>query len=320
MEQPSYIAAFKNGLLRQKADEALAMLGDCRICPRRCGVNRLKNQKGFCRTGRMAAVCSAFAHHGEEPPLSGEKGAGAIFFSHCNMRCVYCQNFQFSQKDEGEETPDAGLADIMLSLQRQGCHNINFITPTHIMPQILLALHEACRQGLNIPLVYNTSGYECKEMIDFLDGIIDIYMPDMRYADEKAAIAYSSAPGYPAANQNAVRAMFHQVGLPQYDTEEIMTRGLLIRHLVLPENISGTEKIFSFIAKNLSRDIPISLMSQYFPAFEAQAHPSLQRRITLEEYEAAIALLKKYGLENGWIQESGGLQRFAGIHIKKNIS
>ena len=174
MVQPNYIAAFKKGVLLKKTQEALAMLEACRICPRQCGVNRIKNECGFCRTGRHAVVCSAFAHHGEEPPISGQNGSGAIFFSHCNMRCVYCQNFHFSQKKEGEETPAGRLADHMIALQNEGCHNINLITPTHVMPQILEALSLACARGLELPIVYNTSGYELPEMIDFLDGIIDI--------------------------------------------------------------------------------------------------------------------------------------------------
>jgi putative pyruvate formate lyase activating enzyme len=208
----------------------------------------------------------------------------------------------------------------MIALQDDGCHNINVVTPTHVMPQILEALLAACARGLHIPIVYNTSGYELPEIIDFLEGLIDIYMPDMRYADETNAVAYSSAPGYPALNQKAILSMYRQVGLPQYDQQKVITRGLLIRHLVLPENISGTKKIFQFLAGHVSRDIPISLMSQYFPAFEAESVAPLNRRISLQEYESAIALLKHFGLEKGWIQESGGLERFAGTHIKKNIA
>lgn len=320
MALPNYIAAFESGALAAKVRQTHDMLRSCGICPRRCGVNRLNDEKGFCRTGRHAVVCSTFAHHGEEPPLSGQNGSGAIFFSHCNMRCLYCQNYRFSQEEEGDLTTAGRLADHMMTLQQDGCHNINVITPTHVMPQILEGLLVAVQKGLRIPLIYNTSGYELPEIIDFLDGIIDIYLPDMRYCQEEQAIRYSSAPGYPDLNQASVHAMFHQVGLPQYDDNENMTRGLFVRHLVLPNDLAGTEKIFRFLAEHISTEVPVSLMSQYFPAFQAGAHPPLDRRLSLEEYEAALALLKKYGLDNGWVQESGGLQRFAGIHIKKNVS
>jgi len=309
MAYPSYIDAFKSGALHKKAKIARSMLESCCICPRKCGINRLNDKRGFCRTGKNAIVCSYFAHGGEEPRISGSRGSGAIFFSRCNMRCVYCQNCNFSQRDEGKEVSADELASYMLKLQKEGCHNINFVTPTHVMPQILEALILAIEGGLSIPLVYNTSGYELHETIELLEGIIDIYLPDMRYTKDDFAVKYSNAPGYPEFNKNAVREMFRQVG----------TKGLIIRHLVLPENISGTADIFSFICRELSPKVYISLMSQYFPAFEADSYPPLDRRITLEEYEASIELLKKYGLENGWIQESGGLKRFAGTNIKKNV-
>ncbi len=306
---PNYIDAFKSGALRKKADIARSMLESCCICPRKCAINRLKDEKGFCKTGKNPIVCSYFAHGGEEPVISGSRGSGTIFFSRCNMRCAYCQNCNFSQGDEGKEVSTGELAGYMLELQKEGCHNINFVTPTHVMPQILEALILAIENGLKIPLVYNTSGYELPEIIGLLDGVIDIYLPDMRYAENGLAIKYSNAPGYPEYNKNAVKEMFRQVGV----------KGLIIRHLVLPENIAGTEEILSFISRELSPKAYISLMSQYFPAFEADNYPPLDRRITLEEYEAAAQLLKKYGLENGWIQESGGLKRFAGTHIKKNV-
>lgn len=319
MAYPSYIDAFKHKILHQRAQTALEMLEKCRICPRKCGVNRLKGEKGFCRTGRMPIVCSYFAHHGEEPSISGTRGSGTIFFSRCNLRCVYCQNYSFSQLEEGRETPVEELADYMLSLQKEGCHNINFVTPTHVMPQILEALIPAIEGGLSIPLVYNTSGYETLEALKLLEGIVDIYLPDMRYADNAYAVEYSNAPGYAEYNQAAVKEMFRQVGTAKIDKEGLIVKGLIVRHLVLPQNIAGSEKIFAFIAREISPQIPISLMSQYFPEFEAQKHAPLDRVLTLEEYEAAVGLLEKYGLENGWIQESGGLKRFAGTNIKRNI-
>lgn len=319
MALPSYIAAFETKRLQKTAQKAFEMLENCMICPRRCGVNRIQGQTGFCRTGREAIVCSALAHQGEEPPISGTKGSGTIFFSRCNMRCVYCQNSSFSQADEGREVTERELAEFMLVLQEAGCHNINFVTPTHVLPQILEALILAIEGGLQIPLVYNTSGYEFPEIIRLLEGIVDIYLPDMRYANENHAIKYSSAPNYPAYNRDAVKEMFRQVGTAQFDQDGLIKRGLIIRHLVLPEDIAGSEEIFRFISREISPDTCVSLMSQYFPAFEASGDLKLNRPISLEEYEKAVELLTHYGLENGWIQESYGLKRFAGTNIKRNI-
>lgn len=319
MAAASYFDAFKTKTLHKKVAAAGRLLAKCCVCPRRCGVDRRKDERGFCRTGKNALVCSAFAHLGEEPPISGTRGSGTIFFSRCNLRCLYCQNYDFSQLEEGRETSTREIADHMLRLQEEGCHNINFVTPTHVLPQILEALLIATQEGLRLPLVYNTSGYELVEVLRLLDGIIDIYLPDMRYADEETALKYSQAPDYPAINQAALREMFRQVGPARMNKEDLVTRGLIIRHLVLPKGLSGSEKIFSFIAEELNPDVPVSLMSQYFPAYLADNHPPLNRRLTLEEYEEAVALLKKYGLREGWIQEAGGLQRFAGTHIKRNI-
>jgi putative pyruvate formate lyase activating enzyme len=319
MALPSYIAAFKTKTLHRKASLAKEMLSACVLCPRKCGVNRLKDEMGFCRTGREAQVYSYFAHHGEEPALSGTGGSGTIFFARCNLKCCYCQNYDFSQLNEGRRTTKRELADCMLSLQKEGCHNINFVTPTHVIPQILEALVMAVEEGLHLPLVYNTSGYELPETIRSLSGIIDIYLPDMRYANNALASKYSNAESYADYNKAAVKEMFRQVGDAQFDENGLITAGLIIRHLVLPQNIAGTEEILAFIANEISTKTPISLMSQYIPAFEADNYPPLDRPITIEEYEKAIALLKKYGFENGWVQESGGLKRFAGTNIKRNI-
>jgi len=319
MAPARYRDALDNGTLLKRAEETIRLLGACRICPRQCGVNRLKGETGFCRTGRHAVVCSAFSHLGEEPAISGTCGSGAIFFTHCNMRCVYCQNCRFSQEGEGRVLTARELADTMLRLQGNGCHNINVITPTHVMPQILEALALAAQEGLVLPLVYNTSGYETVEALRLLDGIVDVYLPDMRYADEEPAVRYSSAPDYPRANQEAVREMFRQHSLAVFDGQGVMTQGLIIRHLVLPNGLAGTDATFAFIAKELSAEVFISLMSQYFPAYEACSHPALARRITAEEYAAAVSLLEKHGLVKGWVQEARGLQRFAGIHIKRNL-
>ena len=309
---PSYLGADLDLL----AKEAEKMLACCAICPRRCQVNRLKNQRGFCKTGVLAKVSTFLAHHGEEPPISAKFGSGTIFFSHCNMSCIYCQNYPFSQEGEGKEVTPVELASFMLELQKIGCHNINLVTPTHVMPQILKALSIAVPQGLKIPLVYNSGGYELASVIKFLEGVVDIYLPDMRYSDSSMAVEYSSAPNYPKYNQEAVKEMHRQVGIANIDNQGIIKRGLVIRHLVLPHGIAGTQKIMKFIAQELSPDTYVSLMSQYHPYYRAFALGELNRALTHEEYENAKLDMEKYGLHNGWIQEEGGLERLAGIHLK----
>jgi len=316
---PSYLKTFQDSALSKRIKEAYKSLENCQICPRKCGVNRLNGEKGFCRVGINPVVCSYMPHHGEEPPISGNKGSGTIFFSYCNLKCVYCQNYQFSQEEEGQEISVEKLCEYMLSLQDLDCHNINLVTPTHFMPQIIKALALAIPKGLEIPLVYNTSGYELPQIIKMLDGIIDIYLADMRYADNKNSLKYSQAPDYPFYNQEAVKEMYKQVGESEFDNNGVIKKGLIIRHLVLPENISGTEKITQFISESLSKKVYISLMSQYQPYYKVHRYPELSRRITQEEYQEAMSCLNKYGLENGWIQDSQGLERFAGIHIKRNI-
>ena len=315
-DYPAYLASFHNGNLNKVVAQTFRMLESCCICPRKCKVNRLKNELGFCKTGLKPKVCSFMPHHGEEPPISGKRGSGTIFFSYCNMACVYCQNYEFSQLDEGREVDFEELADFMLHLQEINCHNINLVTPTHVMPQILKALTIAIPKGLNLPLVYNTGGYELAQIIKLLEGIIDAYLPDMRYADPDMAAKYSSAPDYPRYNQESLKEMQRQVGVAKMDNEGIIKRGVIIRHLVLPNNIVGTERIMKFIAGELSTDSYISLMSQYFPCYKAVEFKDIARRITYEEYQDAKMIMKKYGLFNGWTQESGGLERFAGTNIK----
>ncbi|MFH0935989.1 MAG: radical SAM protein [Candidatus Omnitrophota bacterium] len=292
------------------------MLESCSICPRKCGVNRLKGERGFCKTGAKPQVYSFMAHHGEEPPISGKKGSGTIFFSNCNMSCVYCQNYEFSQQGRGREVDCEELFSIMLQLQKDGCHNINLVTPTHIMPQILKALGMAIAGGLKIPLVYNTGGYELPQVIKLLDGIVDIYLADMRYADDRPAEEYSHAPDYPRYNMPSVKEMHRQVGSAEVDNNGIIKRGLIIRHLVLPHQISGTDKVMKFIKEELSQDTYVSLMSQYLPYYKASNFKTIARRISAEEYAEAKKLMQKYGLHNGWAQESYGLERFAGVHIR----
>jgi len=313
---PLYLKAYHNGKLEALIGRSFKLLESCTICPRKCKVNRLKDEKGFCKTGLKPKVCSFLPHHGEEPPISGDRGSGTIFFSHCNMACAYCQNYEFSQMGGGREVGFEELADCMLQLQDMGCHNINLVSPTHVMPQFLKALNIAVPKGLRIPIVYNTGGYELPEIIKLLDGIVDIYLPDMRYADNALAIKYSAAPDYPKYNQEALKEMHKQVGIAKTDNEGIIKKGVIIRHLVLPDNIAGTEQIMKFIATELSKDTYISLMSQYFPCYKAAQHKEILRRITFEEYENAKASMEKYGLSNGWLQDSHGLDRFAGTNIK----
>lgn len=290
--------------LQNRIDAAYSLLESCRVCPRECGVDRLKNDKiGFCRSGLNPVVSSVSAHHGEEPPISGTKGSGTIFFANCNLRCVYCQNYPISQMGNGAERTPGELACQMLSLQEQGCHNLNLVTPTHFMPQILKALNIARERGFKLPLVYNTSGYESVESIQLLEGIVDIYLPDMRYSDDKIARRYSTAIHYPGINQAAIREMYRQVGNLVLDEHGIAKHGLIIRHLVLPNRLSGTETIMKFLSEEISRDVYISLMSQYFPAYKAHERKELSRRITAEEYEEACGIMLRYGLENGWMQE-----------------
>jgi len=294
----------------------LASLKSCSICPRHCKVNRLKNKTGFCKTGALAKCFSFMVHHGEEPPVSGTRGSGTIFFSNCNMGCVYCQNYEFSQLGQGREYTFEELAKIMLQLQEQGCHNINLVTPTHVLPQILKSLEIAAAGGLKIPLVYNTGGYELAEVIGMLEGVIDIYLADSRYGDDRAAQELSCAPDYVKHNREALLEMYRQSPQAEFNAEGLIRKGLIIRHLVLPNGASGTEKVMEFIAAKLSPDVHISLMSQYLPYYLAKAHPQIQRRLKKEEYDQAQEILERYHLLNGWIQESYGEERFAGVNIK----
>ncbi len=313
---PAYLQSYKEGKLKKTAQQLSDRLKSCDLCPRKCGVNRLEGEEGFCKTALKAKIYSFMAHHGEEPPVSGVNGSGTIFFSGCNMRCVYCQNHCFSQGGEGREIARQELAEIMLKLQDASCHNINLVTPTHVLPQILKALEIAVGEGLKIPLVYNTGGYEASETIKMLEGIVDIYLPDMRYADNQAALKYSAAPEYPSYNRQAVKEMHRQAGNAQINDKGIISRGMIIRHLVLPNNISGTDKIMRFVADNISRESYISLMSQYHPCFTAKEFPELSHRLSAQEYREAQEIMEKYGLHNGWSQDSGGMESYLGTRIK----
>jgi putative pyruvate formate lyase activating enzyme len=272
------------------------LMRECRLCPRRCGVNRLEGETGFCRTGAKPVISSWGPHFGEERPLVGRYGSGTIFFTYCNLGCIYCQNWTISHLGEGEETTVERLSSIMLMLQSQGCHNINLVTPTHQTPMIVEALLIAKEKGLEIPIVYNCGGYESLETLKLLEGIIDIYMPDIKYMSEEYAKRYSFAPDYPEVVKVAVKEMHRQVGDLRIDKRGIAVRGLLVRHLVLPNNIAGTEEVVRFIAEEISKDTYVNIMDQYRPCYKAYEHPELSRRISRKEYDDAIKSALRAGL------------------------
>ena len=298
-----YHDLYKSGELLLRIREAYARLRSCDLCPHCCGVNRLAGDSGFCRAGIKPKIASANLHRGEEPPISGTRGSGTIFFSHCTLQCLFCQNFPISQMGNGEEATTSELAAQWLKLQRLGAHNINFVTPGHYLPQILAALWLAIPQGFSLPLVWNSSGYETVEALRLLDGIVAVYLPDMKYAEQQPAVRYSAAPRYPEYNRLAVLEMFRQVGHLTVDNAGIAVKGLIIRHLVLPENNAGSLVTLRWIAENLGSETHIALMNQYFPAHQAFETPGIYRKITDEEYAEAVEALEDFGLENGWVQD-----------------
>ena len=302
LKYPSYLNLEENEL-DKRIEKSYKLLSPCQVCPQNCGVNRLEGEKGFCHSGKEIIISSYNVHFGEEPPLVGNFGSGTIFFTNCNLRCVYCQNYPISQLGNGNKVSLSELAKIMLALQKRKCHNINLVTPTHFVPQILKSLKIAIKMGLRIPIVYNTSGYESVRTLKLLDGIVDIYLPDARYADNETARKYSSAPNYFEIMKKALKEMHRQVGDLVMEKIGIAHSGLIVRHLVLPEDLSGTKKIMHFIAKEISPHIYISLMAQYFPAYNAKQFPALSRRINKEEYKEALQAFKEENLENGWFQE-----------------
>jgi putative pyruvate formate lyase activating enzyme len=296
--QPAYLTLLHNGELHRRAEEAYEHLRDCDLCARYCHVNRYETTKGaVCRTGVRAVVHSFGAHHGEEDPLRGTRGSGTIFFSWCSLRCLFCQNWEISQRGEGREVEPEELAGMMLALQAQGCHNINLVTPSHVVAQIIAAVEIAARRGLRLPLVYNSGGYDSPEALALLDGIVDIYMPDMKYGDSAIARRYSKVRDYVEVNFAAVKEMQRQVGELQLDGEGIAQRGLLVRHLVLPGHLAGTEQVLAFLAREISRESYINIMDQYHPCYRAADNPPLDRELTAAEYEEALRLAEKYGLK-----------------------
>jgi putative pyruvate formate lyase activating enzyme len=299
---PSYLALHRTGELNRRTERVRRLMEDCRLCPRRCRIDRMRGRTGFCRSGAMVRVYKFKVHHGEEPPISGTRGSGIVFFANCTLRCVYCQNAPMSHWGRGVDLSPDRLADIFLFLQNRGCHNLNLVTATHYLYPVLQALELAAERGLHLPIVWNTSGYESPELLQLLDGIVDIYLPDMKYADPEVARRYSAAPDYPAVNLSAVEEMFRQVGPLQLDPQSAARRGLIIRHLVLPHDLAGTEEIMRLIADRISRRVHVSLMSQYLPVWSARRDPLLNRPLTEQEYRRAVRALENAGLSRGWTQ------------------
>jgi len=286
-------------ILRERAEIALSHLESCDLCPRACGADRLTGELGYCRSGWLARVSSFTPHFGEEPPLVGVHGSGTIFMTGCNLACVYCQNYEISQLGEGREVLPTKLAEMMICLQEAGCHNINFVTPTHVIPQILEALVEAREMGLSVPLVYNSGGYDSVETLRLLDGIFDIFMPDAKYGTEAAAKKYSDAPDYTMVMKAAILEMHRQVGPLEIDDDGVAVRGLLVRHLVLPEGLAGTSEVVRFLAEEVSPETYLNVMAQYRPCYKARSYPELSRPITLREYAEAVGLARAAGLDRG---------------------
>ena len=288
---PAYIRTYEEGRLKEKVNEALELLRCCMVCPRNCRINRLDDRKATCKSGRLARVSSAFPHFGEEDCLRGWNGSGTIFFAWCNLRCVFCQNFDASQLGEGGEVTPHQLAALMLRLQEAGCHNINFVTPEHVVPQILEALPIAIARGLRLPLVYNTSSYDSDDSIRLMDGVVDVYMPDFKLWDPERSLTYLRARDYPGAARRVIRAMHQQVGELSVDERGLALRGVLVRHLVMPGLLEDTREILRYLAQELSRDTYVNVMDQYYPAYKASTdlrYGEINREITENEYREAI--------------------------------
>lgn len=299
--KPSHLALAESGELARRANALRAMLSHCLLCPRECRVDRAAGQTGYCRSGTLAAVASHHPHHGEEPPISGSRASGTVFFSNCTLRCVYCQNFRLSQGGVGGEVSDETLAGYFLELQERGCHNLNLVTPSHYLPAIASALCLAAEKGFRLPIVYNTSGYERVETLRLLEGIVDIYLPDMKYADPEKARRWSDAPDYPAVNLAAVREMHRQVGRLILDEDGVAMRGLLVRHLVMPGAAEDSIAVLRSLRDEISPTASVSVMSQYFPTHHAKNYPPLDRRVRAEEYAQVTAWLEQSTLR-GFVQ------------------
>ena len=308
MPSPSYLDTCQSGKLHQNLQRLMEKLAACELCPRRCRVNRLKDEKGFCNTGRKAMVSSYSPHFGEEDPLVGRFGSGTIFFTYCNLGCRFCQNYEISHEGMGQEVNPEGLAGIMLHLQNQGCHNINLVSPSHVVVPIMEAMPIAIEAGLKIPLVFNTGSYDLPETLKLLEGIVDIYMPDVKFSRERTARDLANAPDYPEISRQALLEMHRQAGDLLLDEKGIATKGLLIRHLVMPGQLSETDEWLRFIAEQVSTNSYINLMDQYHPCGSIHEHPSLSRKISPEEYQQALTSACNHGLQR--LDRRGSFQLF----------
>jgi putative pyruvate formate lyase activating enzyme len=296
--EPAYLRLLRSGELSDRAHRARRHMESCDLCARYCQVDRRASIRGAaCRTGERAVVYSAFPHHGEEDCLRGSRGSGTIFFSWCNLRCVYCQNWEISWRGDGKEATDEDLAETMLKLQGLGCHNVNLVTPSHVVAQILGAVAIAAERGLKLPLVYNTGGYDSLEALSLLDGVVDIYMPDMKYGDDASAHRLSHVRDYVSVNRSALREMHRQVGDLAINAAGLAERGLLVRHLVLPNGLAGTEAALKFLADEISADTFVNVMAQYRPCYRADEHAGLDRPLSGGEFAEALAIARRCGLQ-----------------------
>lgn len=296
-DYPSYLHLSETGKLKKIIKNLYRLLEACVICPRKCKVNRLSDELGFCQVGRLPIISSYAAHFGEEKPLVGRGGSGTIFMTHCNLKCIYCQNSDISHLGRGKETDIDELSEYMLHLQKIGCHNINFVTPTHVVPQIVAAVESAINQGLRLPLVYNCGGYESVEILRLIEGVFDIYMPDIKYANNQIAWNLSKAEDYPNIVKQAIKEMHRQVGDLIIDKKDQATRGLLVRHLVLPGCLAGTEEVLCFLADKISKNTYLNIMDQYRPCFKASQYPLLDRSIEHQEFQEAVKIALGCGLK-----------------------
>ena len=310
--EAGYRRLLRNGELNRRVEALEALLERCTVCPRDCLNNRLQDEIAACYSGRLPIVSSYTAHFGEEPPLTGRRGAGNIFFGNCNLRCVYCQNYQISQAHKEQiqnQISHERLAEMMLELQTRGCHNINFVSPTHFAPQMARAILIAAGSGLDLPIVYNTNAYDSVEVLQLLDGIIDVYLPDLKYAEDEAGFLYSKVQSYASVSRAAIKEMYRQMGGNLVLEEGLLKKGLVIRLLVLPNDLAGLRESLRWILGELSQSIAVSLMAQYYPTNIAgtnQRYTLLSRRITESEWLRAVAMLDEFGFENGWLQEYDG--------------
>ena len=306
MTQAGYLTLHEHGKLVERIADAQKRLSPCTVCPHRCKVDRLSDEKGICQTGVKAVVSSYAPHFGEESPLVGSGGSGTIFFTNCNLLCLFCQNYEISHLGQGVGTDAGQLASMMVSLQRQGCHNINFVTPSHVVPQILAALPKAIAKGLTVPLVYNSSGYDSPETLKLLEGIIDIYMPDFKFWNRESAKLYAKAPDYPEVAQKAILEMHRQVGDLVIDDKGVAVKGLLVRHLVMPGGLAETREVLRFLARAVSVDTYVNVMDQYRPCGKAYQCPPINRRLTGDEYQEALEFARDAGLrrldERDWVR------------------